>query len=46
MHVTDCKQNSNSDKDIANFITSDFSDILTGWWDHCIKPEQFDQNKK
>jgi len=40
MYATVCKQNNNSDKDIANFITCDFTGILKGWWDHCITSEQ------
>ena len=40
MYATVCKQNNNSDKDIANFITCDFTGILKCWWDHCITLEQ------
>ncbi|CAK8563793.1 unnamed protein product [Lathyrus sativus] len=40
MYSTVCKQNGNSDRDIATFISTGFVGQLRGWWDHYLTDSQ------
>ncbi|CAK8565192.1 unnamed protein product [Lathyrus sativus] len=40
MYSTVCKQNRNSDRDIATFISTGFVGQLRGWWDHYLTDSQ------
>ncbi|KAG5591036.1 hypothetical protein H5410_041550 [Solanum commersonii] len=43
MYNTICKANKNSNKIIADMITTDFTGHLKGWWDNYLNPEQRDK---
>ena len=40
MYCTVCKQNDNSDHQIARFIVNGFTGILKGWWDNFLSEVQ------
>ncbi|XP_028089917.1 uncharacterized protein LOC114289973 [Camellia sinensis] len=40
MFATVCKQNENTDHQVACFIVSDFTGILKGWWDNIFEEER------
>lgn len=38
MYATICKAIRTTDKHVAEFITTDFSDQLKSWWDNILTP--------
>ncbi|XP_028092633.1 uncharacterized protein LOC114292817 [Camellia sinensis] len=40
MFATVCKQNNNSDHQVACYIVSGFTGVLKGWWDNILTPTQ------
>ena len=39
MYSTICKQNGNTDKNVAKMIVAGFTGQLKGWWDNYLSPE-------